>query len=247
MRDPSLALGPDGTFHMVWTTGWARPQVFGYASSKDLIHWTEQRAIPVMEKDPTCKNVWAPELFYDASKAEWLIFWASTVPGKFPVTEHSGDNNHRIYCVTTKDFQSFSPTRLFYDGGFNVIDATLLPANGKFYLVVKDETKQPVKKNLRLAVSESAAGPFGPAGKPFTIDWVEGPSAIQLGDEFFVYFDHYTDPKYYGAMKSVDLEHWQDISPQVSLPKGIRHGTVLKVPDSVVLKLQIFPTNETNK
>lgn len=22
MRDPSIARGPDGTFHMVWTTGW---------------------------------------------------------------------------------------------------------------------------------------------------------------------------------------------------------------------------------
>ncbi|MGN6643111.1 MAG: hypothetical protein ACTHKU_08925 [Verrucomicrobiota bacterium] len=96
-------------------------------------------------------------------------------------------------------------------------------------------------------MSDSAAGPFGPAGNPFTIDWVEGPSAIHLGGEFYVYFDHYTDPKYYGAMKSVDLEHWQDITPQVSLPKGIRHGTVLKVPSGVVLKLQIFPTNETNK
>src|ERR1035437_2638687 len=52
MRDPSLALGPDGTFHMVWTTSWGRPPVFGYASSKDLIHWSEQRAIPVMEDAP---------------------------------------------------------------------------------------------------------------------------------------------------------------------------------------------------
>src|SRR5437016_1713699 len=28
MRDPSLALGPDGMFHMVWTTSWGRPPVF---------------------------------------------------------------------------------------------------------------------------------------------------------------------------------------------------------------------------
>ena len=125
MRDPSLALGPDGTFHMVWTTSWGRPPVFGYASSRDLIHWSEQRAIPVMEDVPTAKNVWAPELFYDAKKEQWLIFWATTIPGKFSETENSGDNNHRIYYVTTKDFTNFSPTKLLYDGGFNVIDATI--------------------------------------------------------------------------------------------------------------------------
>jgi len=238
MRDPSLAFGPDGRFHMVWTTSWGRPPVFGYASSKDLVNWSEQRAIPVMENDPTCKNVWAPELFYDAKKAEWLIFWATTIPGKFPETENSGDDNHRIYCVTTKDFQTFSPTKLYYDGGFNVIDATLLPAKGKFYLVVKDETKNPVKKDLHLAVSDTAQGPFGKAGPAITGDWVEGPSAIQIGDEYYIYFDHYGNPKYYGAIKSADLEHWQDISPQISFPRGARHGTALKVPASVVRDVQ---------
>ena len=238
MRDPSLALGPDGTFHMVWTTSWGRPPVFGYSSSKDLIHWSAQQAVPVMEDAPSAENVWAPELFCDAKKAQWLIFWATTIPGKFPETVNSGDNNHRIYSVTTKDFTNFSPTKLFYDGGFNVIDATLLPANGKFYLVVKDETKNPVKKNLRLAVGENADGPFSPAGPTFTTDWVEGPTAIQIGGEFYIYFDHYGSPQYYGAVKSSDLKHWQDISPQVSFPKGIRHGTVLRVPKSVVRHLQ---------
>ncbi|MEY4918590.1 MAG: hypothetical protein RL616_2503 [Verrucomicrobiota bacterium] len=238
MRDPSLALGPDGMFHMVWTTSWGRPPVFGYAESRDLIHWTEQRAIAVMEDAPDCKNVWAPELFYDAKRGEWIIFWASTIPGKFPETENSGDNNHRIYCVTTKDFQTFSKTKLFYDGGFNAIDAMILPAKGKFFLVVKDETKNPVKKNLHLAVADDAQGPFGKVGPTFTTNWVEGPTALEIGGEFYVYFDHYGNPKYYGAMKSADMEHWEDISKQVTFPRGIRHGTALKVPADIVRNLQ---------
>ena len=64
MRDPSIVQGPDGTFHLVWTLAWAGERAFGHASSKDLIHWSEQRAIPVMEDEPT-NNVWAPEIFYD--------------------------------------------------------------------------------------------------------------------------------------------------------------------------------------
>src|SRR3954469_9156632 len=39
MRDPSLLQAPDRTFHLVWTTGWHGDQGFGYANSKDLIHW----------------------------------------------------------------------------------------------------------------------------------------------------------------------------------------------------------------
>ena len=34
--------------------------------------------------------------------------------------------DHRMYYVTTRDFEKFSETRLFYDAGFNVIDGTLL-------------------------------------------------------------------------------------------------------------------------
>jgi hypothetical protein len=240
MRDPCLRRGPDGVFHLVWTTSWGRPPVFGCASSKDLIHWAEERAIPVMENDPTAENVWAPEFFYDDVKQQWLVFWSTTIPGKFPETENSGDGNHRIYYVATKDFANFSPTKLLYDGGFNVIDATMLADGGKYYLIVKDETKIPVKKNLRIAVGDAAEGPFGPASAAISTNWLEGPTAIKIGGEYYIYFDHYGNPQYYGAIKSTDLKTWQDISPDLSFPKGIRHGTVLTVPESVVQQIQNY-------
>ncbi len=65
MRDPCIIRGADGLFHMVWTVSW-NERTIGYASSKDLIHWSEQQAIPVMEHEPTTLNCWAPEIFYDA-------------------------------------------------------------------------------------------------------------------------------------------------------------------------------------
>ena len=63
MRDPCLRRGPDGVFHLVWTVGWREPRVCGYASSTDLLHWSEQRALPVMAHESQARNVWAPELF----------------------------------------------------------------------------------------------------------------------------------------------------------------------------------------
>src|SRR4051812_21433997 len=49
MRDPSMVQAPDGTFHLVWTSSWRGDKGFGYASSKDLVHWSPQQFIPVME------------------------------------------------------------------------------------------------------------------------------------------------------------------------------------------------------
>ena len=43
----TICQAPDGTFHMVWTSSWT-DRIIGYASSPDLIHWSEQRSIPVM-------------------------------------------------------------------------------------------------------------------------------------------------------------------------------------------------------
>ena len=47
MRDPCLYPGPDGTFHLVWTTGWTGKTI-GYARSTNLLNWSEPVAIPVM-------------------------------------------------------------------------------------------------------------------------------------------------------------------------------------------------------
>src|SRR5574344_776254 len=46
MRDPSIVKDHKGVFHMVWTTGWTENNI-GYASSTDLINWSEQRELPV--------------------------------------------------------------------------------------------------------------------------------------------------------------------------------------------------------
>ncbi|HXI74724.1 MAG TPA: hypothetical protein VNG94_04010, partial [Pyrinomonadaceae bacterium] len=57
MRDPQITLGPDGLFHMVWTTSWI-DQVIGYATSQDLINWSRQRGFTPMRHEPTALNIW---------------------------------------------------------------------------------------------------------------------------------------------------------------------------------------------
>lgn len=238
MRDPCVTRGPDGTFHMVWTTAW-QGRTIGHASSKDLIHWSPQQAIPVMAHEPAAINCWAPEIVWDAKRSEFLIFWATTITNQFRETAAGGDDryNHRMYSTTTKDFKSFTPAQLFYEPGFNVIDATILPAFGRYYLIVKDETRNPVRKNLRVASSDDIAGPYENLSAPFTRDWVEGPSALKVGEDFLVYFDAYRDRRY-EAKRSRDLKNWEDVTSKIAFPKGAKHGTAFEVPEEVLKTLQ---------
>jgi len=240
MRDPCILQGSDGTFHMVWTTAWAGKTI-GYASSRDLVQWSEQKAIPVMGHEPDAQNCWAPEVIFDDKAGHFLILWSTTILGRFPETALSGsrpDRNHRIYSTTTRDFASFSPTRLHYDAGFNVIDATLVREGKAWLMFLKNETEKPkAEKNIRLVRAAAPSGPFSDVSAPITGSyWAEGPTAIKVGDYWQVYFDKYRERRY-GMVRSRDLENWEDWSDKVSLPDGVRHGTVFAVPAKIVEKL----------
>lgn len=240
MRDPCITTGPDGTFHMVWTDSWNSGTI-GYASSKDLVAWSPQKTLPVMANEPTTRNCWAPEIIYDPVSRNFRIFWASTIPGKFHETEMGGKNdlNHRIYSTTTTDFKTFAPTTLYFDPGHNVIDATLTEFAGKTIMIYKDESKIPSPmKNLKLATANSPAGPFSPV--PGAINppgsWVEGPTALCVGKEVILYFDAYTRNRY-EALATTDFKTWRDVTGEISLPPGIRHGTAISVGGEVVKRL----------
>lgn len=221
MRDPCLWLAPDGTFHLVWTAAWTGNYI-GYASSKDLIHWSAQTAIPVMTNEPATLNCWAPEIFRDPRTGQFLIFWASTVTNQFG---GAGQNHNRIYCTTTKDFKTFSPTKLFFDPGYGAIDATLLQDQNRFYLVFEDQTV----RHLRVAVADRPEGPFGPPGPVIEADYAEGPMLFRPGPRIVACY-HLIDADRCGALATADLTHWENISAGMFLPPGCKQGALLQVP-----------------
>lgn len=230
MRDPCIIRGKDGKFHMVWTVSW-NEKGLGYATSEDLLNWSTQQFIPVMAHEENARNTWAPEVFYDEREELYLIFWSTTISGMYPETQSEEENayNHRQYYVTTKDFKTFSETKLFYEPGFNVIDGTLIKENDTYILFVKDETPEPAQKNIRIARGNRLTGEYGPAGLPITGDyWAEGPTAAKVGDRWIMYFDKYINHEM-GAVASVDLENWEDISDKITFPEGTRHGSAFKI------------------
>ena len=240
MRDPFILQGKDGLFHLVWTSSWKDRQI-GYASSKDLINWSEQKAIPVMAHEPTAKNCWAPEMVYDPENKIYIIFWATTIPGRHSDVASSESEkglNHRMYSTTTFDFQIFSPTKIFFNPDFSVIDATVLPREKTFYMFLKNENPNPPEKNIRITQSKHAEGPYPIiVSAPITGKyWAEGPTALEVGEYVYVYFDKYRDHKY-GAVRSKNMKNWEDVSENISFPDGVRHGTAFKVSDEIFTNL----------
>ena len=234
MRDPSIWRGEDGTYHLVWTIAWKGDTGIGYSSSTDLIHWTPQRRIPVMDSIRHTYSVWAPELFYDDTKGEYMIVFTAQVDDKTSTgrrNEH-GDY-HRMYYVTTRDFVAFSEPRLLYDAGYSCIDGVIVKrGEGDYVLVAKDNRK--ANSNLRVAFSRRPEGPYTlPLSRPFTGIFAEGPSVTKVGDTYYIYYDLYRR-HIYGASTTKDFIHFTDVTSNAAFPAGHKHGTVFKAPVSTV-------------
>jgi Glycosyl hydrolases family 43 len=235
MRDPSMVQGPDGTFHLVWTSSWRGDKGFGYASSKDLVRWSEQQFISVMDKEPTTVNVWAPELFYDEDAKQYLIIWASCIPGRFERGIEEDSNNHRMYYTATKDFKTFSETKLFLDPGYSVIDAVIVKRATKDYvLVLKDNTRP--ERDIKVAFAETPLGLWKNISKPFSDKFTEGPSVVKLKDEWLIYFDSY-QKKIYEAVATKDFVQFENVTTKVNVPAGHKHGTIVEVKRKIIKKI----------
>jgi len=248
MRDPSVTCGPDGTYHMVWTTSW-HEKCIGYASTRDFINWTAQKQIDVMDSEPQTRNTWAPEITYNQTDSLFYIYWASTVPGKHsfvPTSENENGSNHRLYYTSTKDFTSFSPTKFFFNKEFSVIDGALIHSqkNNDWIMFLKNENSLPPEKNIRIIrTSDLNSGFPGDVSEPISSsgEWCEGPSPLYVGDTLYVYYDKYVLGKY-GASRSLDDGNsWEDISDKVVFPEGMRHGTAFTVPEHILQNL--LPSN----
>jgi len=250
MRDPFIMMGPDGIIHMVWTTGWRRRDI-GYANTRDFIHWSEQELIPVMASKAQAKNCWAPKIFYDDAKKQWQIVWSTWVDdGTFGAPElPNTSKQHRIWYATTKDFKDFVGPRLLYDPGYSCIDAYVLKGEGQWLLFFKDErdndsqVMNPAHQNIRMSRGKSRYGPFGRPSEPITGKgpgrWHnEGACAVKKDGVYYVFYDHHSGDTYYGAVKSKDLKHWEDVSEQMHFPKGFKHGSIILVPRAIVSRLK---------
>lgn len=160
VRDPFLCRSHDGEhFYLIATDlsiynrgGWFKneqgyydPSTTGSSNlvlweSDDLINWGEPRLIPVAPAN--AGMAWAPEIVYHEATEEYIIFFSSSIMN--PETKMKAKPN-AIYYVATKDFKTFSDTKILIDNQCDpdgkpreIIDTTILKINDTYYAVSKD-------------------------------------------------------------------------------------------------------------
>ncbi|MBB5350329.1 hypothetical protein HNR46_000553 [Haloferula luteola] len=230
LRDPHILKGPDGWFHMVWTSGW-HDKGIGYAKSKDLMEWSEQKFLPLTEKLKGVETTWAPEIYWLEKEKNYLIVWSSAVP----MVGKQGAQ-HRAWYVLTPDFETFTEPKIFFDPGFNNIDTTMVTMNGKSVIFLKqtDDQEKGIWGPIRAAVANQPLGPYRLVDQPVVEkERAEGPAPVVIDDEVTVYFDYYVEHRY-GARASKDLKSWQDVSGSTNVISGQRHGSILPVSAEVL-------------
>lgn len=227
MRDPSIHHGKDGIYRMVWTTGW-KGKGIGYASSTDLLHWSQQTLIPVGAKIDSSSNCWAPEIFYDDKRKQYMIYWSSNV-GEWSKQGSEG----RIYYVTTKDFNHFSDPMVLFKNGFPAggeagndgpIDAYIYKDKNRYLLFYKKDVNTKVP-NLYYRAGKTATGPWEEENSPLTPSTGdEGPSVQIINGRYCVFTDP-AESEFAYMFSSRDWINWTRSVTDLRMS----HGTVIRI------------------
>jgi hypothetical protein len=201
-----------------------------------LIGWKDERSLPVMEGIEQARNSWAPEFTYDREQDDYLVYWASSCGSNMGASKH--------YSVRTKDWKKLSAPQLFFDPGYQTIDATLAEYEGKFVMAVKDEScvyNNEVKHACRnvLAVADKLEGPYELIPGFATPDHTEGPEFLKVEgtSKWLLIYDYWAYGKF-GVMETEDFKEWKELEPdQFRFPYRARHATVLPITEQELMKL----------
>ena len=144
LHDPYFLRKQDGGFvvlatNLTGTTIISRPEIHVW-DTDDFITFRNARLVKLHD---TPMHTLAPEAFFDPDRNQYGVIW-------------SGDTDYnRIYVNYTTDFTNFGPHEVYFDPGYDVLDATLCPepVQGGRFLYFKDA----VTRRLRGARSQTPA------------------------------------------------------------------------------------------
>jgi len=128
LRDPFIMRKQDGTFVVLATdlkgTDFSQQNQYIHIwDSADLRSFTGYRRVR-MHTMPT--HTWAPEAFWDASRGQYGILYSAR-----------NNNRDSFYVNYTTDFRTVGAHQLYFDPGFDVLDATMHVGTGANYLYYK--------------------------------------------------------------------------------------------------------------
>ena len=254
MRDNTIERGPDGAYHMLWTTG-DKDSGFGYSTSRDLLNWGEAKMLPVDKGTLSgrLREAKHPQIFWDKKGAQWIILFTAEVTDDKP-------RGWRLFAVTTKDFKTLSEPQLLLDTTYRATYPNLVESKGRYYLIYRDEDKRTAK----ISASASPLGPFDvtpdlesllPPAEPVDpkkkkpapphepgapLSWgneVENIKVMPSGDEWLVNIFRGGKDQSHVMFKSRDLKAWSEVKPDAVLSKDHRAGDRIVTTETVLMEI----------
>lgn len=123
-RDPSICRGPDGRYHVVWTTAWT-DKGFGVAHSDDLLAWSEQAFVPVNADEPQARNTWAPEICHDPDTDQFVVWSEGGIMGPWAAAGRLFTDNRTAWAEGPAVIRAGDRWLVYYDkynkGGYGAV------------------------------------------------------------------------------------------------------------------------------
>ena len=203
--------------------------------SADLLTWSEPRLATVAPVN--AGNAWAPKAFWSNTDRVWTIIWASAL---YPDGVRGQFEYQRLLMTTTADFQSFTPTEIYFDAGHDVIDANFLTDRNVTYRFSANSHLVDGNGPSKHVFIERGTSIFDPAFEPLVVDvgkgsldFGEGPAVGKLLDRdgWFLLIDE-SNRRGYRLFESTDLAsgEWTAVE-DAALPVNARHGSVIAITD----------------
>jgi len=245
--DLSIALRADENGYVDWkkvnSTG---SKCLCMWKTDDLINFSEQKLIHFGRDDFGC--LWAPEVFFDEEKEEYLIHWGSTV-------KEDNFTHMSIYCSKTKDFETFSAPELYFTKSNEILDSHIVKIGDTYHLFYKNSESPAMNMH---ATSKNLYGPFehDKAFEEYMEKEIYRPGSYEAPTSFILpdgrwclmldFFGCEKEQMGYVPFisKKPGVAVFERLPELVNFPYGFKHGRVIGITDEEYAALKNFSKTE---
>lgn len=147
MRDAYVTRMENGKFMLAGTDmasryGWTSNHIMVLMLSNDLVHWDKSISIDLESEEnmkalgltnvEDMKAAWAPEVIYDPVTRKYVVYYSVGFPDR-----------HRIYySLVNEDLSGFTTPKLYFDPGYDIIDADIAynKLDDQYVMIYKTES-----------------------------------------------------------------------------------------------------------
>ncbi len=256
MRDAYVTRMENGKFMLAGTDmtsrlGWTSNHIMVLMLSNDLVHWDKSVSID-LESDENMKALgltdvkdmtaaWAPQVIFDPVTRKYVVYYSVGFPDR-----------HRIYySLVNEDLTEISTPKLYFDPGYDIIDADIAynKLDGEYVMIYKTESGEHHLKQARAKYLVPEAGATGTCQWTLNADFdvyesgksIEAPSLYRpIGSRTWkLAYMNYSG----GGYRMIDLdEHCQNPTGLTNMQGNVyaQHGSFVKLTEREYTHLETW-------